>query len=132
MSREALAVVVSEDVIGVMEFGSMLVEFHVVLANLPIVLHLEVLDSFFHVGYGVDVAIVFSESLEKLLIVIGPLEVLIKLVGIYKPGLKPLDSEVLEVVEGKVNFLVILLVLLEKIPEVQVTFKDEGCKLFWV
>ena len=118
-----------ENGIGIVEFDSMSIELHVVSDNLPIILYLDVLNGFFRIGYGIDVAIVSLENLEELEVVVEPLRILIELVGIYKPGLEPFDGRPLEITKSKVNFLVILLVLLGKIPEVQFALEDERRKL---
>ena len=66
VSRETLVVAAFENGIRIVEFDSVSIELRVVLDNLPIILHLDVLDGFFYVGYGVDVAVVSLENLEEL------------------------------------------------------------------
>lgn len=132
VSRETLVVVMFENGIGIMELGSMLVELHAVTDNLPIILHLDILNGFFCISHWVDVSIVFSENSEKLGVVVGPLGILVELVRIYKPGLEPFDGWPLEVAESKVNFLIILLVLIQEILEVQFALEDKSCKFLRV
>ncbi len=73
MGRKTLIVAVLEDQVGVMEFGRILVELHVVSDNLPIILHLDILDCFFHVGYRVNITVGFLKYSEKLEVVVEPL-----------------------------------------------------------
>ena len=127
--RKTLVVVAFKNGIGIVEFDSVSIELRVVSDNLPIILHLNVLNGFFRISYGVNVAVISSENLEELEVVVGPLRILIELIGIYKPGLEPFDGWPLEITKSKVNFLVILLVLLRKILEVQFALEDKRRKL---
>ena len=88
-----------------------------------------IFSDFLYISYKVDITVVSLEDLKELEVVIELLKILIKLIRIYKPRLEPFDDRSLEITESKVNFLVILLVLLRKILEVQFTLENECYKL---
>ena len=119
-------VAVAEDTVIPTGTDGKTVEFNVILDNVLVVLHFEVVDSIFHIGSRINGAELDTEGLEEGGPIIHPVG---SIIGVKDRWLKVLQSGTAKVGQGKGNLWFIIKIG-RVVTEVEIAEEDEVVELF--
>ena len=121
-------IVVVEDTVIPTGVDGKMVEFDIILDNVLVVLHFEVVDSVFHIGGRINGAELDAEGSEEGRPIVHPVG---SIIGVKDRWLKVLQSGTAKVGQGKGNLWFIIKIG-RVVMEVEIAEEDEVVELFWV